>query len=167
MMARERERERVCVCVWNDLLDSCQQIRRSQPLRTAPNRHQPPTANRQPPTTNRGQPPPTVQYRFCGLVSCPCLDHEAESVPVNVRFCWHCKPFLFPLKDSPSFQSRAPCGARGTIVPLWGGDARLRNRQSAHAGGYTARGAAPTASVPPCGWLCLWGLSAGGLGTRG
>ena len=56
MMARERKRERECVCVWNDLLDSCQQIRRSQPLRTAPNRHQPPTANRQPPTAANRHP---------------------------------------------------------------------------------------------------------------
>ena len=31
--------------------------------------------------------PPIVQYCCCGLVSCPCLDREAERAPVNVRFC--------------------------------------------------------------------------------
>ena len=50
------------------------------------NRHQPPitnhqppptTANRQSPVANR-QPPTIVQQCFCGLVSCPCLDQEAE-----------------------------------------------------------------------------------------
>ena len=57
---------------------------------------QSPTADRQPPTANR-QPPTTVQYCFCGFVSCPCLDHETESVPVNVRFCGRYEPFfLFP-----------------------------------------------------------------------
>ena len=47
------------------------------------NRHQPPpTANCQPPSAaNRHQPQTIVQHRFCGVVSCPCLDHEAESVP--------------------------------------------------------------------------------------
>ena len=55
---------------------------------------QPPTADRQPPTANR-QPPTNVQLRFCGLVSCPCLGHEAEGVPVNVRFCWRYEPFFF------------------------------------------------------------------------
>ena len=76
-----------------------------EPLRTAPEDRQPPTdanrlllpnANCQPPSTtnhhkptaNCRQPPTIVQYCFCGFVSCPCLDHEAESVPVNVRFCW-------------------------------------------------------------------------------
>ena len=39
---------------------------------TAPKDHQPPTANRQLPTAT---------------------NHKAESVPVNVRFCWRCKPF--------------------------------------------------------------------------
>ena len=50
----------------------------SQPP-TATNRQPPPTANRQPPTANRQ--PPTANHRsilFCGFVSCPCLDHEAE-----------------------------------------------------------------------------------------
>ena len=65
--------------------------------RTAANRRQPlPTANRRPPTANRRQLPIMVQYFFCGFMSCPCLDHEAESVPVNVRFCWRYEPsFLF------------------------------------------------------------------------
>ena len=40
---------------------------------TATNRHQPP------PTARNRQPPTIVQYCFCGPVSCPCLDHEAES----------------------------------------------------------------------------------------
>ena len=43
----------------------------------------PPATNHQLPTANRGQPPTIVQYCFCGFGSCPCLDHEAESVPVN------------------------------------------------------------------------------------
>ena len=51
------------------------------------NRHQPPTANRQPPSTtnrqppsniNRCQPPTTVQYCFCGSVSCPSLTLRYE-----------------------------------------------------------------------------------------
>ena len=78
---------------------------------------EPPTANRQPPTAtncqlptatncqlptaNRHQPPTVFQYRFCVLVSCPCLAHEAESVPMNVRFCWRYKPFSLSLKNSP------------------------------------------------------------------
>ena len=64
-----------------------------QPPPTA-NRHQPPTANghQPPPTANRHQPPTIVQHRFCGVVSCPCVAHEAESVPVNVRFCWRDEP---------------------------------------------------------------------------
>ena len=33
---------------------------------------------------------------FCGLVSGPCLDHEAESGPANVRFCWRYEPFSVP-----------------------------------------------------------------------
>ena len=61
----------------------------------------PPTANRQPPTPNRHQPPTMVQYSFCGVVSCPCLGYEAESVPVNVRFCWRHNP-PFSLKHSPA-----------------------------------------------------------------
>ena len=52
-------------------------------------RQPPPTANNNElPTANRRQPPTVVQYCFCRFVSCPCLDHEAESVPVSVRFCW-------------------------------------------------------------------------------
>ena len=49
-----------------------------QPPRTT-NRHQPPTANRR-------QPPTVIQYCFSGFVSCPCLDHEAESVPINAHW---------------------------------------------------------------------------------
>ena len=64
-------------------------------LRTVPEDHQPPTANRR-------QPPPIVQYGFCGLVSCPCLAHEAESVPVNVRFCWCYEPSPPPPPGRPT-----------------------------------------------------------------
>ena len=42
----------------------------------------PPTANRQPPTA--GHCSILFLCDFCG----PCLDYQAESVPVNVRFCW-------------------------------------------------------------------------------
>ena len=82
-------------------------IANRQPLPTA-HRQPPPTANhqplspptthhRQPPTTNRHQPPTIVQYCFCGVVSCPCLDHEAESVPAKARFCWRYEsPPSFP-----------------------------------------------------------------------
>ena len=67
-----------------------------QPPPTA-NRQPPPTANsRKPPTANRHQPPTIVQSCFCGLVSCPYLDHEAESVPVNIRFCWRYEPSSSP-----------------------------------------------------------------------
>ena len=68
------------------------------------NRQPPPTANRQPPTapnrqlptTTSHQPRPTiVQFCFCGLVSCPCLDHEADSVPVDVLFCCCYERFSF------------------------------------------------------------------------
>ena len=74
---------------------------RQPPSTTNP--HQPPTADCQlPPTANCHQPPtanrqqPTIaESCFCGFVSCPCLDHEAESVPMNVRFCWHYEPSFF------------------------------------------------------------------------
>ena len=80
-----------------------------QPVMTAPKDHQPPAANpRQPPAANRRQPLAIVQYWFCGFVCCPCLDHEAENVPVNVRFCWHHEPF-FPVKDSPGWGALS-CG---------------------------------------------------------
>ena len=46
----------------------------------------------QPPTTNRHRQPPTiVQFCFCGLVCCPYLHHEAETVPVSANFCWRCE----------------------------------------------------------------------------
>ena len=61
----------------------------------------PPTAHCQPPPTANCQPPTIVQYRFCGSVFCPCLDHEAESVPVRVRFCWRYRRCFFSFKDSP------------------------------------------------------------------
>ena len=52
--------------------------------------------DRQPPTANHRQPPPTiVEDCFCGIVSCPCLDHEAESVPVNICFCWRYEVTMF------------------------------------------------------------------------
>ena len=59
-------------------------------------RAQPPTANRrQPPPTANRQPPTIVQY-------CPCLDHEAESVPVNVVWVGVTNRFLFfpPLRTA-------------------------------------------------------------------
>ena len=97
------------------------------PLRTGPKDHQPPTANRhqtpnakrQPPlnpqpstatnhqqsTADRHQPSTIVQFCFCGFVSCPCLGHEAESVPVNVRFLLASRtlfPPLFPSRTAVS-----------------------------------------------------------------
>ena len=54
-----------------------------------------------PPTANRHPPPTVVQYGFCGFLSRPCLDHEAEGVPVNVRFCWrYAPPPPFPLRTA-------------------------------------------------------------------
>ena len=92
-------------------------------LRTAPKDHEPPTANRQPPTANRHQPPTIVQSCFCGVVSCPCLGHEAESVPVNVRFCWRYEPPPPPLKDSPALcLGPPPCmrlHASGAVRSHW------------------------------------------------
>ena len=64
---------------------------------TTADRRQPPTAaNRQPPPTaaNRHQPPTAVRHCFC--VSCPCLGHEAEHVPVTSRSCWRFEPFFVP-----------------------------------------------------------------------
>ena len=59
----------------------------------ATNRHQPPTViNHQPAAANSRYPPTIVQHCFCGLVSFPCLDHDAEGVPVNVRFCCRYNP---------------------------------------------------------------------------
>ena len=99
--------------------------------KTAPKDHQPPTANRrqpptainrhrhQPPTAPNRQPPTIVRYCFCGLLSCPCLDHEAESVPVNVRFCWRNEPSSPPLpfKDSPGAGAVAGHTLKGGNVP--------------------------------------------------
>ena len=73
------------------------------PPPTTANR-QPPTANRQPPPTTIRQPPTVDQYCFCGLVSCPCLAHEAKSGPVNVHFCCRHEPFSFVF--SPEGQPR-------------------------------------------------------------
>ena len=78
-----------------------------QPPQTA-NRQPPPSANRQLPTANRHQPPTIVQCCFLGLVSCPCLDHEAESVPVNVRFCWRYKSSSPPPQRQPALHCSAP-----------------------------------------------------------
>ena len=33
-------------------------------------------------------------------MSCPCLDHEAEGVPVKVRFCWLTNPPFPPLRTA-------------------------------------------------------------------
>ena len=86
------------------------------------NRHQPPPpANRQPPPTaaNR-QPPPTaniVQHCLWGRVSCPCLDHKAESVPAYIRLCWRYEPFLsfFLLQNSPVLRDEG--GVPGWYTP--------------------------------------------------
>ena len=52
------------------------------------------------------------------------LDHEAESVPVNVRFCWRYETFsfFFPLKDSPGDQCAASHSPQSFAVkdsPIW------------------------------------------------
>ena len=57
-----------------------------------------------PTATNRHQPPTIVQYCSYGFVSCPCLDHGAESVPVNVRFCWRYEGFLLFLRTPPEWR---------------------------------------------------------------
>ena len=53
-----------------------------------------------PPTAKRRQPPTSVQHCFGGIVSCPCLDPEAESVVVTVHFCSRYTapppPLIFP-----------------------------------------------------------------------
>ena len=68
-------------------------------LRTAPRNNQPPTVRRQPPPTAHRQPPPTATHPPPTHV-----DHEAESVPVKLRFCWRCEPssFVPPFEDSPA-----------------------------------------------------------------
>ena len=76
-----------------------------------PREHQLPAANRRPPSTadryqppptaNRHQPPTILQHRFCGPVSCPCLGHEAQHVPVDIRFCWRYEPFFVPSRTGP------------------------------------------------------------------
>ena len=56
--------------------------------------------NRQPPTdANRHQPPTAANRR--PLNQKRSHDHEAESVSVNVRFCWRYDRFFFPLKCRP------------------------------------------------------------------
>ena len=117
------------------LHDTCSE----RPLRAAPRDHQPPTAsNRQPPTiTNRQSPlttkhqpsptancqlPPTANHQpstgairqtlYNTVCSGLFLDHEAESVPVNVCFCWRyeaCSFFFSPLKDIPGQKQLALC----------------------------------------------------------
>ena len=103
-------------------------------LKDSPQR--PPTANRQPPPTTKCQPPaaanrqpptanrqtPTIgqQHCFCGFVSCPCLDHEAESVPVNIGFCWRYEPFFPLLKDSPDNRMSSTGGMRAPCAPCRG-----------------------------------------------
>ena len=54
------------------------------------------TSCQPPPTANCHSPTATNCHCFCGLVSCPCFDHEAESVPVNVCFCWRHEGLFFP-----------------------------------------------------------------------
>ena len=52
------------------------------------------------PRTACHQPPTIVQYSFCSLcLAHVLLEHEAESVPVDIRFCWR---YAFPLKNSPA-----------------------------------------------------------------
>ena len=103
----------------------------------------PPTANHQPPpTANCRQPPTTVQYCFCGFVSRPCLDHGAESVPVNVRFCWRYPFLFFSRKDSPAegrWGAEAALVSRGTTVPPSQGNTT----------GGTGRGVCGRDSAPP------------------
>ena len=66
----------------------------TNPQPPSPNCQPTPTTNCQPPTATNRQPPIFEVKRS--------HDHEAESVPVNVRFCWRYEPFsFFPLKDSP------------------------------------------------------------------
>ena len=67
---------------------------------SATNRQPPTATNHQPPTANRRQPPNIVQYCFCGLVACPHLDHKAEGVPVNARFCWRYEGSIYLLEGS-------------------------------------------------------------------
>ena len=52
-------------------------------------------------TQHQGSHDIIVQSCFCGFVSCTCLDHEAESVPVNVRFCSRYEGFFFLLLRTP------------------------------------------------------------------
>ena len=54
-------------------------------------------------TAGRRQLPTIVQYCFLEFVYCSCLDHEAESVPGHVRFCWRYEPSSPPppLKGRP------------------------------------------------------------------
>ena len=64
-------------------------------VKDSPKGQPPETTNRQPLT--RRQPPPTANHRSFML-----LCHEAESVPVNIRFCWRCETSSPPpLRDSP------------------------------------------------------------------
>ena len=47
---------------------------------------------RSPGSTTRRARSAVMEYCFCEFVSCPCLAHEAASVPVNVHFCWRYEP---------------------------------------------------------------------------
>ena len=116
-------------------------------LRTAP-KYQPPTANRQPPTANRRQPPTAVQYCFCGFVSCPCLDHETESVPVNVPVCWRyepCCPPPPPLQPWRVHKRRSSRLAGGADVTVTGSATRQRDC----AQGRAAVISRPASGYPP------------------
>ena len=84
-----------------------------QPPRTA-NRHPPPTpTNHQPPTINRRRPPPTANRQPPPTANCQLLtyrrprEREAESVPVNLRFCWGYEPFPPPLRTARPAAKRA------------------------------------------------------------
>ena len=113
-----------------------------QPPPTATNRPSPTATNRhQPPTANRRQPPNTVQYRFCGLVSCPCLAHEAEGVPTNVRFCWRYEPPPPPRQGQPwcivcpMRVNGVGCTVCARVTPVWAPAAPCP-RRSAPEGPY-------------------------------
>ena len=144
------------------------------------NRHQPPTAHRQPPptanhqppTANRGQLPTFVQQCFRGLVSCLCLDNEAES------FCWRYEPisFLFFASGQPCFPgaNSVHCPVAYGIGPLGGGDARTtgvldgdgqaicKQTEAGKAGAPCSTGA----MVAPIAWSSVWKAKGEGVGDR-
>ena len=106
----------------------------------------PPTASRQvpsanhhqPPTANRRQAPPIVQSCCCGLVSWPCLGHEAASIPVNVRFCWRYEPlsFFLPLRTALPPPATTPLypPVRDVAPGAWGPEEALGVRRVEEGG---------------------------------